>query len=375
MTISVKPDNVVNVAVIGAGIFGAEVALKTKTLGLSVKVYEAKEDILSGASMNNQNRLHLGFHYPRDLETGRQSIRGFDAFRQKYAGSIQDDFQNAYFIANQKSLTTPAAYLDFCNDLGVPFQEIEPDSFPVEVSGADTGILCGEVVYDCRILRELVRNLLDIAGVEVALGTSVQSVEKGNGQYIVRSSDGKVALADVVVNASYADINRITGQLGFPISQNSYEYTAVPIIRVSLPRAGITVMDGPFMTVLPYGKSGDFLLYNVVDSVVASEVAELMNSDWLVPETAPFTQVDKAAFFRNILERCAQYVPALRQAELVGFLEGPRMVLAKSDDSDARPSIVTDYNGSYFSVFSGKIDHSLWVADEVGTLLERRFEI
>ena len=34
--------------------------------------------------MNNQNRLHLGFHYPRDIETGIQSIRGFDLFKNKY---------------------------------------------------------------------------------------------------------------------------------------------------------------------------------------------------------------------------------------------------------------------------------------------------
>ena len=108
-----KPD-AVDVVVIGGGIFGAEVALKAKSLGLSVKIYEAKDNILSGASQNNQNRLHLGFHYPRDLETGRQSIRGFNAFREKYQESIQDDFVNAYFIANSNSLTSPAAYLTFC---------------------------------------------------------------------------------------------------------------------------------------------------------------------------------------------------------------------------------------------------------------------
>jgi len=367
--------NVVNVVVIGGGIFGAEAALRAKSLGLSVKVYEAKDDILSGASMNNQNRLHLGFHYPRDLETGKQSIRGFDAFRQKYAESIQADFINAYFIANQKSRTTPVGYLNFCRELNVPFQVVTPSSFPVEVLGADTCILCGEVVYDCRILRDLVWKMLDRAEVEVALQTRVVAVKNHAGRYTVESTDGESVLADVVVNASYADINRLTRQLGFPVSQNLYEYTAVPIIRVNLPRVGITIMDGPFMTVLPYGKSGDFLLYDVVESVVASDVAELMPPGWLVPETAPFSQIDKAGFFNKMLKQCAGYVPALRQAELVGFLEGPRMVLAKRDDSDARPSIVNDYNGSYFSVFAGKIDHSLWVADEIGALLKGRFGI
>ena len=118
-----KPSHI-DVAVIGCGIFGAEIALRVKALGLSVNVYEAKNDIQSGASANNQNRLHLGFHYPRDLETVRQSIRGFDAFKRKYSQCIQEDFLNAYFIANTKSLTTPGDYLKFCELLGTPYQTI-----------------------------------------------------------------------------------------------------------------------------------------------------------------------------------------------------------------------------------------------------------
>lgn len=364
---------VVNVAVIGCGIFGAEIALKAKALGLSVKVYEAKDDILSGASMNNQNRLHLGFHYPRDLETGRQSIRGFNAFRQKYAECIQADFSNAYLIANSNSLTPIGPYLDFCRQLGLPFQEIAASSLPVKVTGADRGVLCDEVVYDCRILRDLVWQSLRREGVDVALGDRVVKVAEAAGRYSVESQKGSRILVDVVINASYGDINRLTEQLGFPVSENLYEYTAVPIIRMDIPRIGITIMDGPFMTLLPHGKTGNFLLYNVTQSVVTSGVSKLMDASWQMRATAPFAKVDKRQFFNKMIALCSEYVPALEQAELVGFLEGPRMVLARKEDSDARPSIVNNYNGNYLSVFAGKIDHSIWVADEVGELLKAKF--
>jgi glycine/D-amino acid oxidase-like deaminating enzyme len=365
----------VNVAVIGGGIFGTEIALKAKSLGLSVKVCEAKGDVLSGASMNNQNRLHLGFHYPRDLETGLQSIRGFNAFREKYAECIQADFSNAYVIANKNSLTSISSYLDFCQHLGLPFQEISASSLPVRVAGADRGVLCDELVYDCRILRDLVWQNLRREGVEVVLGDRVVQVSEAADRYCVESLSGNRILADVVVNASYGDINRITEQLGFPIAENLYEYTAVPIIKLDIPRVGITIMDGPFMTLLPHGKSGNFLLYNVVHSVVASGVSRLMDASWQMPESAPFGKTDKFQFFRKMIELCAEYVPALERAELVGFLEGPRMVLARKEASDARPSIVNNYNDRYFSVFAGKIDHSIWVADEVGSLLKRRFDV
>jgi glycine/D-amino acid oxidase-like deaminating enzyme len=361
--------------VIGCGIFGAEIALKASASGLSVKVLEAKSDILSGASMNNQNRLHLGFHYPRDLQTGRQSIRGFESFKQNYAECIQSDFLNAYFIANNQSLTTPASYLQFCTELGVPFQKIEAKNFCVPVHGADTGILCEEVVYDCTILRDLVKKKLLKQHVEVSLGDMVTKLTRQGAHFRLETLGQSTILADVVINASYADINRLTEGLGHVINENLYEYTAVPIIKMDMPRVGVTIMDGPFMTVLPYGKSKNFLLYNVDQSVVASDVAKLLDPKWLSPETAPFSGVDKGAFFKEMLRLCSEFIPSLDRAEILGCLEGPRMVLAKKDASDARPSIMTNYNDGYFSVFSGKIDHCIWVADDLISLLKNRFSL
>jgi glycine/D-amino acid oxidase-like deaminating enzyme len=370
---TVSMNNVFNVAVIGCGIFGAEIALKASACGLSVKVLEAKSDILAGASMNNQNRLHLGFHYPRDLETGQQSIRGFDAFRQNYADCIQGDFPNAYFIANNGSMTNPASYIQFCSELGVPFQEIEAKDFCVPVRGADYGILCEEVVYDCTLLRDLVKQKLRQQQVEVSLGERVNTLVKQGGRYRLETLNQTTIFADVVINATYGDINRLTEGLGHVVNENLYEYTAVPIIKMAMPRVGVTIMDGPFMTVLPHGKSDNFLLYNVAQSVVASNVAKLLDPSWLSPETAPFAGVNKSDFFNKMVSLCSDYMPAIKNAELIGFLEGPRMVLAKKDASDARPSLLTNYEGGYFSVFSGKIDHSIWVAEDLMGLLKTKF--
>ena len=368
-------NNTFNVAVIGCGIFGAEIALKASAYGLSVKVIEAKADILSGASMNNQNRLHLGFHYPRDLETGRQSIRGFDAFRKKYSDCIQSDFLNAYFIANKGSLTTSDDYLDFCRKLEVPFQPIEAKNFPVSVCGADIGVLCEEVVYDCSILRDLVRQRLLQQKVEVSLGQRVTSISKQSGRFKLETLGQTTVFADVVINASYGDINRLTDELGHSVKDNLYEYTAVPIIKLPMPRIGVTIMDGPFMTVLPHGKSENFLMYNVTQSVVASDVAKILDARWLTPETAPFADVDKHAFFKKMVDLCRDFMPSLDNAELVGFLEGPRMVLARNDANDSRPSLVTNYDDGYFSVFAGKIDHSIWVAEDLMGFLKNFFAL
>lgn len=365
--------NIVDVVVIGGGVFGAEIAIKAKSLGLSVKIIEQKKNILAGASANNQNRLHLGFHYPRDIETGRQCVRGFDAFKMKYSDCIQEGFLNAYFIADEGSLTSSDEFIEFSNLLGVPFNTIQPENFPIEVKHTNLSLSCEEVVYDCAILRDIIWKNLNSSGINVELGKRAKKISRNKGCFKIEFDNFEPVLADVVINASYADINHLTEQLGYPIEDRLYEYTAVAIIELDIPKLGITIMDGPFMTLLPYGKTGDYLLYCVDHSVIKRETGFIMDQTWLTPTLSPFFNVNKETYFKNMIDFCKRYVPVLDKAKLKGFLEGPRMVLSNKGDTDERPSLITNYDSNYFTIFSGKIDHSIWVADEVGKSLKERF--
>ncbi len=360
-------------AVVGCGIFGAEVALAARATGFDVTIFEALPDILLGASHNNQNRLHQGFHYPRDLETGHQSLRGFAQFVARYPDCVRSDFQNIYFVADEGSKTTPAAFLEFCEALGAPYDVLEPSQCPVEVRGASTAVQCSEVVYDSALLRHTIRLRLAEAGVKVRTGTKVVGLAETSSAIEVQIDSGGTEAFDAVVNCSYADNNRLTAKLGHSIPEREYEYTVVPIIEWDVPRTGITVMDGPFLTILPFGKSDRFLLYTVENSVVARETGAMLNPDWLSPASAPFVKMDADRHFEAMVQLCAAFVPALKSARVVGHLEGPRMVLARNDATDARPSLVTPFSDRYMTVFSGKVDHSIWVAQEVADSLKARF--
>ena len=135
-------------AVIGAGIFGCAVALELARAGFAVSLFERRPEILTGATRNNLNRVHLGFHYPRHLGTARQSAAGYQPFVESFGDAVLGGFPNAYFVADEGSLTAPADYLAFCRRLGVPFEVIEPGTFEVAVRGCEAGIRCAEPVYD-----------------------------------------------------------------------------------------------------------------------------------------------------------------------------------------------------------------------------------
>ena len=364
----------INVAVVGCGIFGAEIALKASSLGLSVKVFETNADILLGASMNNQNRLHLGFHYPRDIETGIQSIRGFDLFKNKYKDCIQSDFLNTYFIADNDSLTDIDEYIIFCKKLGVPFKQIDCEDLPIKLEGVGKGISCNEVVYDCEILREIVKKNIRNNNIDVSLNSKVKEISQNEDCFRLITASAEEINADVVINATYGAGNYLTEQLGISVPERLYEYTAVPIIELDIDKIGITIMDGPFLTILPFGKSNKFLLYHVNLSVIASEINTMLNPEWLSKKTSPLNKLDKKEVFNKIIDQCKNFIPLLKKSKLIDFLEGPRMVLPRKDKSDERPSIITDIK-DYIEVFSGKIDHSIWVAEEINKKLKKKFKI
>lgn len=361
------------VAVIGCGIFGAMTALRLAESGAAVSIFERGQAPLLGASFNNQNRLHLGFHYPRDDETARQCIKGFQRFRDEFEPCVNAGFPNAYFIAAQGSLTTPEDYIAFCERMGLRHERIDLAAFKPGVQDVSLGVLTDEVVYDSGVLRTLVQQKMDAAGVKPLFGSDVTRIAREGSRYMLEANvEGKGSLQgpfDAVVNCTYANINLLNAQLGLPAPVYQYEYTMVPILEWDQPPVGITVMDGRFMTVLPFGKTGRFLLYHVAHTVVATEVTAQLPQGWLDPERAPSALVNRQALFETMRETCAQFVPALKSAKLAGFLQGPRVVLAHRDSTDARPSIIRRHEPGYWSVFTGKIDHCMWVADEIAATL------
>lgn len=359
-----------SVAIVGCGIFGAMSALRLAARGAAVTIFERQHRPLLGASYNNQNRLHLGFHYPRDDETARQSIRGFARFREEFAPCILAGFPNAYFVASEGSLVTAQQYLAFCERLGLRYRRIEPARYEPLVQGVDLGVLCDEVVYDSAVLGRLVLERLEAARVERHFDAPVQRIERRVGRGFSLAVAGRAARDfDAVVNCTYANINHLGLQLGHDVAEYQFEYTMVPIIEWAHAPVGVSIMDGPFMTVLPFGHSGRFLLYHVAHSVIAEFVGRQMPEHWTDRTTSPAREADGEALFERILAACTRFVPALATARCSGFLEGPRMVLAHRHKTDARPSIVREREPGYVTAFTGKIDHCIWVADEIAELL------
>ncbi len=354
------------VAVIGAGVFGCNVALVIANAGYEVVLLERLPDIIMGTSKNNTNRVHQGFHYPRDMQTALECRDNYRRFEIEFRETLLDNYPSIYCIAEEKSLTSKEEFIKFCDVLDLSYSVIDLNCFSVKIDGCNLGISCQETILDSDILRNILRSkIINNKRVTLSCNTEVAAIKKNSHQYelsFLSESQPKQSF-DAVINCSYANINTLTEQLGYEVSEGQYEYTVVPIISLDLPPTSITIMDGPFMTLFPYGKKKNFLLYHVDHSVIKTEITKTLNPDWLDPHKSPLVSMDRSKYFDAMLKSCSKYVPALANAKLCGYLEAPRMVLPKHEQDDARPSFVHDYGEGYLTVFSGKIDRSLDIAD------------
>jgi glycine/D-amino acid oxidase-like deaminating enzyme len=359
-----------NIGIIGGGAFGIMTAIRLAEMGQSVGLFERLPSLMTGASFN-ANRLHLGFHYPRDEETAYQCMRGFWRVRREFESAILKGVSNNYFIAAKGSLTSPNDFLAFCSRMGLFHKKIDLDTFSPAIRNVELGIATDEHVIDTAIFREMMIERLYRSGVSIHVNSNVIDISRnGMGQFRLSVEGNGITSFDAVVNCSYGEINRLTARLGHDISPRQYEYIAAAIIDIDFGAStNITILDGPFFTLLPFGQTGHHLLVHVQHSVIAAAREPLLDPLWLNPETSPFASVDRERWYDRLLESCCDFVPALRGARLRHIIQSPRMVLADRDATDSRPSIVTVHEPGYLTVLASKIDHCIWVADDVATSL------
>jgi hypothetical protein len=138
-----------NVAIVGAGIYGCHIASVLSDFGVDIKIYEKNSDIFLEASGNNQFRLHLGYHYARDYRTRNQSKLGFNKFLDKYKEYTREIDDNYYLVPKYNSLIDFRTYLSIFSHEGFEFELLKNQSkvFLNNVEGiinVDERVICVE---------------------------------------------------------------------------------------------------------------------------------------------------------------------------------------------------------------------------------------
>ncbi|PCI30369.1 hypothetical protein COB55_00170 [Candidatus Wolfebacteria bacterium] len=364
------------VVVIGGGIFGILSALEIAKKGYSVVVFEKASEIITGASLVNQCRVHMGYHYPRDEKTARESRRTNAIFERFFDKAIVKDLNNYYLIAKHGSLTNPEDFHQFCRKLRLPYKK----SWPVEANLSKEKISLSakvpEKIFDANVIRDILNKKIAMTpNMTLLTKTEVVGIKKNSDGFNIIYKTGKVQKTvncGAIINAAYGNINHINSLFGLPLNTYQYELCEMPVVKTPWSKEGWSVIDGPFFGVMPFGFSKKYLFYDVELSVLERVVGEAPNFKFDIP----YYNDEKRRMrrFDNYKKKWAPYLEDIEKCQPISSLYVTRVVLPKKEKTDARPTIINEVFPGFWQIFSGKVTTSVPRAIELGISVGKFFK-
>jgi glycine/D-amino acid oxidase-like deaminating enzyme len=360
--------------VVGGGFYGARLALMLGELGRRALLVEREAVLLGRASLRNQARVHNGYHYPRSILTSLRSRLNYARFVDEYADCVDRSFPHYYAIGRRMSKITATQFTEFCRRIGAP---LSPAPAPVQklfdADRIDSVFEVQECAFDATRLRErMVRDLAD-AGVEVALNTAaIRIASRGDDSAVVtlaRSGDEFDVDTELVLNCTYSRLNRLlVNSAASPIPMK-HELTEMALVAPpgELGGAAVTVMDGPFFSLMPYPSRGLFTLSHVRYTPHCSwqdaSNAAIYDGDSLLP--------NRASRFVHMARDATRYLPSMRGARYVDSLWEVKTVMPRSEQDDSRPILLrrSAEHPACITVLGAKIDSVYDVEEALRRLL------
>lgn len=343
--------------IIGGGFYGCCLALFLRSISRKVLLIEAEDRLLSRASRVNQARVHTGFHYPRSALTAVKSLILHDRFAKDFPEAICGDFQMLYAIAARRSKVSAKRFYRIFRDLGAPIQPASASQAALfDGDLIEAAFACREVAFDYSVLQRLMLDRLQAAGVEMRLGARVLGVADRPDTVVVQLADGAEIPARYAFNVTYAQINDVLKSAGLPPAQLKYELAELALIEPpeELRPFGITVMDGPFFSCMPYPAAGLHSLTHVRYTPQDS-----WTGDGGTPPYARLDQSEQATQVMHMLLDGKRYVPALGRASYRSSLFEVKAVLLKNERDDGRPILFQrrPRESRVISILGAKIDN------------------
>lgn len=347
-----------DLVIIGGGFYGVSIALHLKKYFSKIAIIEAESDLFTRASYNNQARIHNGYHYPRSPITALRSHVNFQRFLADYATAIDGSFQKLYVIAKQNSKVTSLQFYNFMKNIGAPIQEgTESDRVYFNEEMIDAVFRVTEVAFNAGILRDMLKQKLNQKNIAVFYNQRVETIAERTTHLELGLNSGKKVRAKTVFNCTYADINTLLQRMDLPLLPLKYELTEMALVSVpkQLQNLGITVMDGPFFSLMPFPHRGLHSLSHVrytPHQTWNSEEAGLAYQTLLKnPPASKFLYMQKDA---------QKYLPAVGRVKQLDSLFEIKTVLMANEQDDGRPILFRkDYGGlkNFYVVMGGKIDN------------------
>jgi glycine/D-amino acid oxidase-like deaminating enzyme len=369
MTLGVtSKKNDVDFLIIGGGFYGCCLALYLRSLTSSIAVVEAGDQIMTRASRVNQARVHTGFHYPRSMLTAVKSMVLHRRFASEFSDSIVSDFRMLYGVARHGSRIPASRFWRMYQEMGTPIAKASPSQSALFNRDMVEAVFdCTEFAFDYSVLRAGLMERMDGLNMDLRLNTEVVQMKEEEHGVRVGLANGQELTAGTVFNVTYSHTNRILRRTGLPEAHIKHELTEIALAEIPPELAGlaVTLMDGPFFSVMPYPADNLYSLTHVRYTPHLTWIdTPGMKSPYQIAKD--YTGASRAYQMKVDAQR---YMPCLSDMKIQKSIFDVKTVLLKNEQDDGRPILFQrkPATSRVISILGGKIDNIYDLFDLIKT--------
>lgn len=355
--------------ILGAGIYGLYSALFCGARDEKILVIECDAKAFGRATYINQARVHMGYHYPRSLSTAMKSASYFERFNRDFSFCINREFKQVYATSARLSWSDSVQFKKFCEAARIPCEEVDPGKYFNE-GMCDGAFLTKEYTYDAIILKDyFLEKLSSLKNVEIKYNCQIQSIVKLENIYEIHTNYG-IYVTSFLLNATYASSNQILELAREEKFGIKYELCEIILCRTNhrLKGEGITVMDGPFFSIMPFGKTGMHSLTSVAFTPHKTSYSEIPVFECQIRSKNFCTgehlgncnecPAKPITAYPYMLGLARKYIRSEYEFQYADSLYSMKPILKSSEIDDSRPTVIRVHSKTPFfiSVLSGKIN-------------------
>lgn len=318
-----KGGDTYDVAIIGAGVCGANIAHRLSAYELDVALLDKEADVSFGTSKANSGIIHGGFHHDPKYLKAKLEVQGalmFDRLHRELGFpfrrcgivvvALHEDEMRVVDQLYRQGEANGVIGIEMCSRERM--LELEPKLTPDAVGGLYAP--GGGIIEPYRFVFSLVESARR-NGVRVLTRFKVEEARRAADAWTLRASDGRKLSARYVVNAAglYADeVSRAFGGEQFAIRARKGEYYLLD--RLTKARPGRVVFP------VPTSVSKGMLVVPTVDgTVLIGPTAEMTDDKSDVSTTREHLEM--------ILGNARAMIPSISENDVITSFAGQRPVL------------------------------------------------
>jgi glycerol-3-phosphate dehydrogenase len=321
-----------DVAIIGCGVSGANIARRLSAYNIKTVILERAADVSFGTSKANSGIIHGGFHHDKKYLKARLEIQGalmFDQLKRELkfpfyrcgiiVAALHEEEMKVVEHLYMQGVENGAIGIELCSRHRI--LEIEPKLSPDTVGGLYAP--GGGIIEPYRFVFALVESARK-NGVELFTNFRVDKASRNGDHWSIRGEDGREIRARYAINAAglFADeVSKIFGAEEYKISARKGEYFLLDRLTKACPSKVVFPVPTPV-------SKGMLVIPTVEGTVLVGPTADA------VEDKSDFSTTMK--HLEKILSSGKTMIPSISQNDVIAAFAGLRPCLG--DDFYFSPS-------------------------------------